>query len=118
MPHSDTIIDGKRFPSVTEIVGILDKPFLAFWRGKIGNAEADRISKESTARGRNVHELIDYYFISGQVPTCGVSEEERKLFDAWWKWFSDKKYKAIASEKKVISKKYKYGGTFDAILED
>jgi hypothetical protein len=43
------------FPSVTTKLGIIDKPFLAKWRGDIGNREADFRMYEAGQRGKRIH---------------------------------------------------------------
>lgn len=43
------------FPSVTTKLGIVDKPFLAKWRGDIGNREADYRLKEGQEKGSAIH---------------------------------------------------------------
>lgn len=42
-------------PSVTTKLGVKDKPFLARWRGDIGNREADLRMNEASQRGKRVH---------------------------------------------------------------
>lgn len=42
-------------PSVTTKLGIIDKPFLAKWRGDIGNREADMRSDEASNKGKRIH---------------------------------------------------------------
>lgn len=118
MPHQDIIVSGERWPSVTELIGLLDKPFLAKWRGKIGNEEADRIMHESAERGRTVHECVESYLRDGKLSMCGQTEDCERLFRAWHKWWTDQKRTVHSLELKVISKKHKFGGTFDAILLD
>ena len=43
------------FPSVTTKLGIIDKPFLARWRGDIGNREADYRVRDAQEKGSNIH---------------------------------------------------------------
>ncbi len=50
-------IDGEQYPRVTHILGILDKPGIARWRGRLGNAEADRVAKEGSDIGTRFHEV-------------------------------------------------------------
>lgn len=118
MPHSELRISGKvvNWPSVTGVVGLLDKPFLAFWRGKIGNEEADRISKASAAVGTEVHGLIEAVLRDGTTQSCGSSEKVQKCFQAWFEWWQSQSYLVKETEIKVISKKKKFHGTFDAVL--
>ena len=53
------------FPSVTTILGkMTDKSGIAKWRKKIGEKEADRISKFSANRGTVMHQMIEYFLLS------------------------------------------------------
>lgn len=119
MPHSPLTINGKvvSWPSVSEVIGLLDKPFLARWRGKIGNEAADKIAKESAAVGTEVHQLIEEVLKYGTASSCGSSERVQKCFKAWFDWWNSQTYIPNAMEVKVISKKKKFHGTFDALLE-
>jgi hypothetical protein len=38
-------IDGERYPRVTAICAVLANAGLAYWRGRVGNEEADRVHK-------------------------------------------------------------------------
>lgn len=42
-------------PSVTTKLGVVDKPFLARWRGDLGNREADMRAYEAAQRGTRIH---------------------------------------------------------------
>lgn len=116
MAHTKTIIDGEQWPSVTEITSILVKKSLAKWREYVGTKEADRISKEAAERGTLLHSLVEQ-FLKGETVVLPTEEETiRPRFKAWFDWWKESKYICLGQEIKVISKKYKYGGTFDAIL--
>jgi hypothetical protein len=52
-------------PSVTSKLGIIDKPFLAEWRGSIGNREADTRMFESQQRGSRIHDAFNR-LVNGQ----------------------------------------------------
>lgn len=120
MPHQNIFIKGKRYPSVTEVIGILRKEFLEFWRGKIGNHEADRISKESAELGRHVHELIEQYLKEGSIWNVEktYTKEEINLFNVWYEWWETTNYNNLKIEKTLISKKLKCCGTPDLLTED
>lgn len=48
------------FPSVTTALGsVTDKSFLVQWRNKVGDAEANRISRMALNYGNRVHETIE-----------------------------------------------------------
>ena len=70
--ESKTYSDGKRYytlpdgsgvklPSVTTVVGAMKKQAIMEWRARVGEEEANRISKKATSRGTNVHTLCERY---------------------------------------------------------
>lgn len=77
LSHTETI-DSKRYyhiqdnegkhhllPSVTTVLGAMgDKSSLENWRKKIGEEEADRISKFAANRGTCMHQKLEYWFTS------------------------------------------------------
>lgn len=52
--------DGK-FPSMTSILKSLDDGGIERWRARVGEEEADRITKEASDRGNELHWLIEEY---------------------------------------------------------
>ena len=53
--------------SVTTKLGIIDKPFLAKWRGDIGNREADLRVYDAQQRGKRIHFAWYVYTSGGNV---------------------------------------------------
>ena len=53
--------DGNKYPSVTTVLGVLNRDSIAQWRAKVGEAEANRVSNKASKRGTAVHELIEVY---------------------------------------------------------
>lgn len=106
------LIDGKKIPSVTQILGVVGKPQLMMWYGKLGNDEAKRISNEAKEYGSLIHELIEQT-AKGQI--IKLSAKVKSVMDNFhlitqdWKW--------LEFEKVLINKEYRYGGTADAIAE-
>jgi genome maintenance exonuclease 1 len=56
-----TLEDGTRLPSVTTVLGAQKKEAIMKWRKRVGEEEANRISKQATGRGTNVHTLCERY---------------------------------------------------------
>lgn len=50
-------IDGVKYPRVTRILQVIEKPGLARWRGRVGNLEADRKQVEGSDFGTRFHEV-------------------------------------------------------------
>ena len=55
--------DGLYYPSVTTVLSSLSKKSIESWRKKVGNEEADKITKQATDRGTLVHNYCEKYLL-------------------------------------------------------
>lgn len=68
-------IEGKRhyitpngnFPSITTVLSSIPNPSLDAWRKRVGEAEANKISKIASSRGTDIHSLIESYLNNEQI---------------------------------------------------
>jgi len=66
--------DGNAYPSVTTVLSILSEKFIAAWKARVGEEEANRVSYRASQRGTAVHEIIEKYldnvddYVSGYMP--------------------------------------------------
>lgn len=129
------------FASTTTKLGIIAKPFLAQWRGDIGNREADMRVFESSERGVRIHNAWCVLTTGGVVlyqpfqhPNYSIEEvakiqEENmgnvaviryqdEMYDIWKlkKWLGILKPKILYSEKIVYSIKHRDAGTMDNLM--
>jgi len=80
-------------PSVTTKLGIIDKPFLARWRGDIGNREADMRSYEASAKGSRIHWSWEVILKGGVV-----------IYDPWQRpVYSPQQIEQLRQEYKDVS---------------
>jgi len=71
------LVDNIKVPSVTTILGATkDKRFLDNWRRRVGDKEADRIMKQASSIGTEMHQILEYY-LTGQG-YYNASEEGKK----------------------------------------
>lgn len=86
---SETFPDGKRYymlpdgtklPSVTTVVGARKKQAIIEWRNRVGEEEANRISKQATSRGTNVHTICEAYLNNQQDYMKGVMPDAVEYF--------------------------------------
>lgn len=54
-----TTPSGMRLPSVTTVVGAMKKQSIMEWRARVGEEEANRVSRLATGRGNRVHLLAE-----------------------------------------------------------
>jgi hypothetical protein len=61
--------DGTKFyfPSVTTKLGAAPKPFLARWRGDIGNREADQRMYDAANKGKRIHYAVNLFLNDGVI---------------------------------------------------
>jgi genome maintenance exonuclease 1 len=52
--------------SITSVTSHKNRQFFANWRKKIGEEKADKITKQATSRGTDMHTLVEHYLINDQ----------------------------------------------------
>ena len=68
-------IDGVRYydvndrpmVSITSVTSHFNKQIFVEWRKRVGDKEADRITKRATSRGTSTHTLIENYLLNKDV---------------------------------------------------
>ena len=83
-----TTPDGKKYPSVTTVLGYFKAQKIAEWRQRVGEEEANKISRKATTRGTRIHTIAENY-INGVEWKEGCNpielqsfEDIRKILDA------------------------------------
>jgi hypothetical protein len=106
-------IDGERYPSVTTVLATLEKSGLAQWRGRVGNAEADRISREATDYGTAIHELVERVNRGNRGPW---GEPDDTFVAPYIAWYDEHVETVLGAEKLLVSRRFKYAGTADGVV--
>ena len=73
-----TLEDGTRLPSVTTVIGAQKKKAIMEWRKRVGEEEANRISKKASGRGTNVHTLCERYL--NNAPLGDIMPDAKEMF--------------------------------------
>ena len=66
--------EGKLYPSITTVLGELNKTSILEWRKRVGETEANKISTKASRRGTSVHSGCESYikneegYLDGQTP--------------------------------------------------
>ncbi len=72
--------EGKKLPSVTTVVGAQKKQAIMEWRQRVGEEVANKISKQATTRGTNMHTLCEYYLNNEPKPPGVVMPDAKEMF--------------------------------------
>jgi len=58
---------GKKYPSVTSVLGMLGKADIMAWRKRVGEEEANRVASRAARRGTAIHSLCENYLLNKEV---------------------------------------------------
>ena len=117
------IVDGKRvyvtptggvYPSITSILGRQPKPGLDEWRKKVGDEEANKITKEASSLGSTVHLLCERYLHNHKLQSN--DNEAISIFNRL-RFLLSNINNIIGLEIPLYSDKLKVAGTTDCIAE-
>jgi genome maintenance exonuclease 1 len=77
-----TLEDGTKLPSVTTVLGAQKKQAIMEWRKRVGEEEANRVSKKATGRGTDVHTLCEHYLNNdkGLSLKAGIRPDAFEMF--------------------------------------
>jgi genome maintenance exonuclease 1 len=103
-----------RLVSITSVTSHFNKEIFINWRKKVGEEEADRVTKAATSRGTDMHSLTEHYLKNEELP------EVQPLSDFLFK-ISKSELNRInniyALEGSLYSKQLGIAGTVDCIAE-
>jgi genome maintenance exonuclease 1 len=57
-----------RLVSITSVTSHKNRQFFANWRKKIGEEEADKITRQATSRGTDMHSLVEHHLKNEDLP--------------------------------------------------
>jgi len=115
--------DGQRVPSVTTILGILNKPALLEWAWKCGCEGLDYKKVRDTAGdiGTLAHYLIMCYLNKETPDTSEYSKESigkaENCLLSFFEWHKANPVKPVIVEEPMVSEFYGFGGTIDCLGE-
>jgi|TARA_R110002020_G_scaffold99084_2_gene235409 genome maintenance exonuclease 1 len=61
--------DGQKLVSITSIISHINREIFRAWRAKVGNDEANKVTKQATSRGTDMHTLSEYYLKNSELPS-------------------------------------------------
>lgn len=53
--------EGKKYPSITTVLGVRSKEAILEWRRRVGDEEANRVSRHAATRGTALHTIAENY---------------------------------------------------------
>ena len=60
--------DGQKLVSITSVISHYNREKFGEWRARVGNDEANRITKQATSRGTDMHTLVEHHLKNEKLP--------------------------------------------------
>lgn len=108
---------GARYPSVTTVVGLMNKDAIMEWRRRVGAEEANKISAKAASRGTRVHKICEDYINNEDVYNMKYSIIDLESFSRIKKVIDEKIDNVRLQEVKLYSDYLQMAGTVDCVAE-
>ena len=124
MSHTVYKVNGKRVKSVTTLINAhlgWSKGALIGWTRKhcLKGEDSMAIMKEAGRIGTLAHKMIEEFIKGGVVNLDGYTPNEisqaKTAYYGFYNWFANNNVNFRETEMKLVSEKYGFGGTFDAV---
>lgn len=110
--------NGTLYPSVTTVIGYSsDKSALDEWRKRIGDQEADKISRIAGDRGTEVHDLCEKLVLNQEVDLKGSPFFASIMYNQISKVLKERMNNVRGSELFLYSDRLKVAGACDLIAD-
>lgn len=108
-------VHGERvYPRVSQVLDVINKPGLVRWRTKVGDAEANRISKEARTLGTAIHAVCEAVNRGQLVPMDKPALTP--FLRVYQQWYRREVSECVAVEETVWSDRYGFAGTLDVVM--
>jgi ATP-dependent exoDNAse (exonuclease V) beta subunit len=114
-----TTPDGKKYPSVTSVLGAFNKEFLEKWREKVGEEEAKKISRLAASRGTRLHNVCEKFLLNelDSFSYQSMMPDTKQLFLTLKNHLNTRVGKIYALEQALYSDTLRVAGRVDCIAE-
>ena len=110
---------GKLYPSITTVLSSYNKKAIMEWRKRVGDEEANRISRMASGRGTKLHNTIEKYLLNemSEVKIQTMMPDIKEMFFEMRKIIDENLGVIYGIEQPLYSHKLKLAGRCDCIAE-
>lgn len=109
--------EGVDLPSITTVLSILSRAGIAAWKKRVGEEEANRISRIASTRGTKVHEIIEKYIDNKEDFKDGYTPDIIGSFLALKPILDNRIGRVFAQEAPLYSNHLGVAGRVDCVAE-
>lgn len=107
--------NGKRYPSVTTVIGYHTREDILKWKNRVGEEQANKVSRAAANRGTALHKVCENYLLNKEYKK-DVMPTTLDLFGKIKGFLDDNITKVLAIETAMYSDYLKVGGRLDAAV--
>jgi genome maintenance exonuclease 1 len=109
--------EGRRFPSVTTVLGVRSREGIQKWRARVGEEEANRISSFAASRGTQVHTMVERYIDNREDYLEKSNHLTRLNFETMRPVLDQRIGRVLAQEVPLYSNHLGLAGRVDCVAE-
>ena len=110
---------GKEYPSITTVLSAYNKQAIYEWRQRVGEEEANRVSRKASNRGTKLHNTVEKYLLNEMSPLQmhSIMPDTKELFLKLKPILDEKVNNIYGIEQPLFSDKLQVAGRCDCIGE-
>jgi ATP-dependent exoDNAse (exonuclease V) beta subunit len=111
--------DGKSYPSITTVLSAYNKKAIMEWRQRVGEEEANKISRQAAGRGTKLHNVVEKYLLNemSDMKIQTMMPDTKELFLSVRKHIDNHIGDVYGIEQALYSHKLRLAGRCDCIAE-
>lgn len=110
-----TTPEGNKYRSITTALSNYNKQYIIEWRNRVGEQEANRISRAATARGTKIHKICERYVLNDSNYLEGTNIIQQQMFLPIKEYLDSYCDLVYGSEVSMYSDKLQLAGTCDLV---
>ena len=107
--------NGDTYPSITTVLSILSREAIQAWRARVGEEEANKVSRVASSRGTAVHDLLEKYVDNDPNFSEGIMPNILQSFYDVKDVLDTNLHKVYAQEAPLYSKHLGLAGRVDCV---
>ncbi len=111
---------GTAYPSATTVLSVLSRDAIAAWRKRVGEEEANKVSRKATTRGTKIHSLTEAYLKNEDIVAAKISQKatllDQEMFEKF-RYVLDAINNIHCQELALYSDHLRMAGRVDCIAE-
>lgn len=112
-----TTPEGKKYPSITTVLGILGEDDIREWRQRVGEKEANAIGRRAAGRGTAVHSFSEKFLKNQPIDDSKMMPHVKHAFESIKPILTERVGKIFLQERALYSDHLGVAGRVDLIAE-